>query len=141
MFSTIVVGTDGSESANAAVERAGELAAICGGTLHLVFGCGEPAIASASVVGIPVAPVSTEDLEAEFESQAAAVRAKGVEVQIHVVRSSGPDAVLSAAENLEADLIVVGNRGMTGTRRFLLGSVPNAVSHHSPCSVLIIHTT
>ena len=51
------------------------------------------------------------------------------------------DAILDVAEETNADLIVVGNKGMTGTKRFLLGSVPNKVSHHAPCSVLIIRTT
>ena len=140
MFSTIVVGTDGSETANAAVARAGELAKMCGGSLHLVFGCGQPAIASASVVGVPVAPVAIEDIKNEFEAQAQPLRDEGVDVEVHVSAVSGPDAVLTAAEEVDADLIVVGNRGMSGTRRFLLGSVPNAVSHHAPCSVLIVHT-
>jgi nucleotide-binding universal stress UspA family protein len=45
------------------------------------------------------------------------------------------------AEERGSDLIVVGNKGMTGAKRFLLGSVPNKVSHHAPCSVLIIRTT
>jgi len=47
----------------------------------------------------------------------------------------------AAAEEREADLIIVGNKGMTGAKRFLLGSVPNKISHHAPCSVLIIRTT
>ena len=47
------------------------------------------------------------------------------------------DAILDVAEEENADLIVVGNKGMTGAKRFLLGSVPNKVSHHAPCSVLI----
>ncbi|HRV60538.1 MAG TPA: universal stress protein [Solirubrobacterales bacterium] len=51
------------------------------------------------------------------------------------------DAILKVAEDLDADLIVVGNKGMTGARRFLLGSVPNKVSHHAPCSVFIARTT
>jgi len=51
------------------------------------------------------------------------------------------DAILDVAEEQEADLVVVGNKGMTGAKRFLLGSVPNKVSHHAPCSVLIIRTT
>ena len=48
-----------------------------------------------------------------------------------------------AGEHLEPppDLVVVGNKGMTGARRFLLGSVPNNISHHAPCSVLIVKTT
>jgi nucleotide-binding universal stress UspA family protein len=43
------------------------------------------------------------------------------------------------AAHLQADLVVVGNKGMQGGRRFL-GSVPNTVSHHAPCSVLIVDT-
>jgi nucleotide-binding universal stress UspA family protein len=51
------------------------------------------------------------------------------------------DAILDVAEELAAELIVVGNKGMTGAKRFLLGSVPNRVSHHAPCSVMIVRTT
>ena len=59
------------------------------------------------------------------------------------VRAPGrpADAILDVAEEKDADLIVVGNKGMTGAKRFLLGSVPNKVSHHAPCSVMIIRTT
>ena len=56
-------------------------------------------------------------------------------------RAIPADAILDVAEERDADLIIVGNKGMTGARRFLLGSVPNKVSHHAPCSVLIIRTT
>jgi nucleotide-binding universal stress UspA family protein len=51
------------------------------------------------------------------------------------------DAILDVAEEKNADLVIVGNKGMTGAKRFLLGSVPNKVSHHAPCSVLIIRTS
>ena len=58
-------------------------------------------------------------------------------------RASGDaaDAIVDVAEEQRCDLIVVGNKGMTGAKRFLLGSVPNKVSHHAPCSVLIVRTT
>jgi nucleotide-binding universal stress UspA family protein len=49
--------------------------------------------------------------------------------------------LISTAEEVGADLIVVGNRGMGGVARFLLGSVPNRVAHHAPCAVLIAHTS
>jgi nucleotide-binding universal stress UspA family protein len=62
-------------------------------------------------------------------------------VQTHPVEGDPAEAVLSVAEETKADLIVVGNKGMTGARRFVLGSVPNNVSHHAPCSVLIVRTT
>lgn len=56
------------------------------------------------------------------------------------VAGSAAEVLLSVAAETHADLIVVGNRGMTGAQRFLLGSVPSRVSHHAPCSVLIVHT-
>ena len=68
-------------------------------------------------------------------------REAGVEVEIFARQGDPADAILDVAEETKADLIVVGNKGMTGARRFLLGSVPNKVSHHAPCSVLIIRTT
>jgi nucleotide-binding universal stress UspA family protein len=57
------------------------------------------------------------------------------------VRSGDPaNALIDVAEAVGADLIVVGNRGMEGKKRFVLGSVPNKVSHHCPCSLLIVDT-
>ena len=65
----------------------------------------------------------------------------GVQAAVHARQGDPADAILDVAEETRADLIVVGNKGMTGAKRFLLGSVPNKVSHHAPCSVLIIRTT
>jgi len=62
-------------------------------------------------------------------------------VQTHPVEGDPAEAILNIAEGTDADLIVVGNKGMTGARRFLLGSVPNNISHHAPCSVIIVRTT
>jgi nucleotide-binding universal stress UspA family protein len=64
-----------------------------------------------------------------------------VAVDVYARQGDPADAILDVAEELKADLIIVGNKGMTGAKRFLLGSVPNKVSHHAPCSVLIIRTT
>jgi nucleotide-binding universal stress UspA family protein len=64
-----------------------------------------------------------------------------MEVQTFAREGDPADAILDVAEERGSDLIVVGNKGMTGAKRFLLGSVPNKVSHHAPCSVLIIRTT
>jgi len=68
-------------------------------------------------------------------------RAAGVEVRTHPIQGDPAEAILSVAEEIKADLIVVGNKGMTGARRYILGSVPNNVSHHAPCSVIIVRTT
>jgi nucleotide-binding universal stress UspA family protein len=63
-----------------------------------------------------------------------------LKIETHARQGDPADALLDVAEERDADLIVVGNKGMTGAKRFLLGSVPNKVSHHAPCSVLIIRT-
>ena len=65
----------------------------------------------------------------------------GVEVATYARQGDPADAILDVAEEQKADLIVVGNKGMSGAKRFLLGSVPNKVSHHAPCTVMIIRTT
>ena len=69
------------------------------------------------------------------------IKEAGVNVETYSRQGDPADAILDVAEEKNADLIVVGNKGMTGAKRFLLGSVPNKVSHHAPCSVMIIRTT
>ena len=64
-----------------------------------------------------------------------------METRIYAREGDPADAILDVAEELGSELIVVGNKGMTGAKRFLLGSVPNKVSHHAPCAVMIIRTT
>jgi nucleotide-binding universal stress UspA family protein len=82
-----------------------------------------------------------EDVNLVLEAAAAEARKEGIEVQTHPVEADPAEAILNVAEQTKADLIVVGNKGMTGARRYLLGSVPNNVSHHAPCSVIIVRTT
>jgi len=74
---------------------------------------------------------------AQQEAEAAGVQA----VETFARQGDAADAIIDVAEEQRADLIVVGNKGMTGAKRFLLGSVPNKVSHHAPCSVLVVRTT
>lgn len=142
MYQNIVVGTDGSERAAVAVEHAAELARLSGGRLHLVQGCGSPLL-SIPMYGDSNA-VDHDDVvkgvEAELEPLAGRLRSTGIDVELHVMAASGHSAVCDVADSTNADLIVVGNRGMTGARR-LLGSVPNSVAHRARCSVLIVHTS
>ncbi len=58
-----------------------------------------------------------------------------------LVRTGDPATVLLDEAERGYDLLVVGNKGMTGAARFLLGSVPNKVSHHAPCALLIVRTS
>ena len=82
-----------------------------------------------------------EDVNATLEARGRHGEAAGVEAEPHPREGDPADAILDVAEEIGADLIVVGNKGMTGAKRFLLGSVPNKVSHHAPCSVYIVRTT
>ena len=147
MFGSIVVGTDGSDTAKQAVRQATELAKAVGATIDLVSAY-EP-VSSARLreeqTQVPkdlewmVNP--REDVDGTLAEAADTVKGEGIEVQVHPREGDPADAILDVAEERGAGLIVVGNKGMTGAKRFLLGSVPNKVSHHAPCSVLIIRTT
>jgi nucleotide-binding universal stress UspA family protein len=147
MFRTIVVGTDGSDTARQAVREAVELAAALGASIELVSAY-EPIAGQRLREEAREAPRdlqwmvnAREDVEATLREAAEEVAAAGVPVRTHHREGDAADAILDVAEERGADLIVVGNKGMTGAKRFLLGSVPNKVSHHAPCSVLIIRTT
>ncbi len=83
-----------------------------------------------------------EDVLAVLEDALELAREGGVEnVETFARQGDAADAIIDVAEEQGCDLIVVGNKGMTGAKRFLLGSVPNKISHHAPCSVLIVRTT
>jgi nucleotide-binding universal stress UspA family protein len=147
VFKRIVVGTDGSETAGGAVRQAVELAKLSGAQLSIVSAY-QPAPGRRVQAEQREAPADVlyelgprEDVNIILDAAAADARKEGVEVQTHPVEADPADAILNVAEQTSADLIVVGNKGMTGARRYLLGSVPNNISHHSPCSVLIVQTT
>jgi nucleotide-binding universal stress UspA family protein len=147
VFTRIVVGTDGSETAAEAVRQAVDLAKLSGAKLSVVSAY-EPVSKRRVEVERLDAPADVqheigprEDVNLILDAAAAAAKREGVEVQTHPVEGNPADAILTAAEETGADLIVVGNKGMAGARRFLLGSVPNNVSHHAPCSVIIVRTT
>src|SRR5947209_19121146 len=148
MYGSIVVGTDGSETAKEAVRQAGELAKAVGASILLVSAY-EPVpearlrherTAVPEDVSWMVNP--REDVQAVLDDEAERVKQAGVaDVDTYAREGDPADAILDVAEEQKADLIVVGNKGMTGARRFLLGSVPNKVSHHAPCNVMIVRTT
>ena len=146
MYRQIVVGTDGSETAAKAVGQAAELAASVGATL-LVVSAFEPVSGSrlreeASQVPDDVRWMVNprEDVDATLQAAVELAAERGAESKTFARQGDPADAILDVAEEQGADLIVVGNKGMTGAKRFLLGSVPNKVSHHAPCSVLIVRT-
>jgi nucleotide-binding universal stress UspA family protein len=147
MFGSIVVGTDGSDTATEAVRQATELARDVGARLFVVSAY-EPVPEGRLRSERRDAPDDLqwtinprEDVEATLGKCAETIQEQGVNVQTFAREGDPADAILDVAEEQNADLIVVGNKGMTGAKRFLLGSVPTTVSHHAPCSVLIIRTT
>jgi nucleotide-binding universal stress UspA family protein len=143
VFSIIVVGTDGSETASEAVALAVQLAKENQATLHLVVGVHTPA-----AIAVPAGGASISDPSGGSQLRNAAHRmlenvAGGVEdleVEIHTDVGNPADVIVRVADKVGADLIVVGSKGMRGTRR-ILGSVPNSVAHKAGCHVLIAKTT
>ncbi len=147
MFGSIVVGTDGSDTATEAVRAAIDLAKATGASLKLVSAY-EPVSNQRLREESTQVPEDMqwmvnprEDVDATLETAADLAAKAEVQVERFARQGDPADAILDVAEETKADLIIVGNKGMTGARRFLLGSVPNKVSHHAPCSVLIIRTT
>ena len=141
MYSSIVVGIDASPTAERALERAIAIARDSGARLHIVSAY-EPLPAKVTG-GAPaaedfVAPSSFK-ADAVLERALDLTREGGLEVEQHAPKGSPADAIVSVAEQAGADLIVIGSVGMQGPKR-IFGSVPNKVSHRSPCDLLIVHT-
>jgi nucleotide-binding universal stress UspA family protein len=147
MFGSIVVGTDGSETAGEAVRQATELAKAIGASVYLVSAF-EPVGNQRLREERQQVPEDMswmvnerEDVNATLRDAEEQLKEQGVKVETFARQGDPADAILDVAEEQNADLIIVGNKGMSGAKRFLLGSVPNKVSHHAPCSVMIIRTT
>ncbi len=122
MYERILVGTDGSPTAAKAVDRAAELAATVGARL--------------TIVSVGDRSRAEQVVQSEKERLAA-----GPGIEVDTVTATGDPAGVLADMAAAYDLLVVGNKGMTGASRFFLGSVPNKVSHHAPASLLIVRTT
>ena len=143
MYKAIVVGTDGSGRASVAVREALALAKASAATLHVVH-----VVRTASMLGVEYAAdavaAASEDMRDEGDRICAQVATdaerQGVATQRHNIEGDPADMLIKVAEAVDADLVVIGNRGMSGIKRFMLGSVPNKVSHHCPCSLLIVNT-
>jgi nucleotide-binding universal stress UspA family protein len=133
------VGTDGSGTAGAAVEHAVALAKVSGAELLVLTAYHQPADATPpfqmapEFPGAEVAKGILEDVEKRYGGE--------VKLRALSIEATPTDAIIETADREKVDLVVVGNRGMGVAKRFVLGSVPNAISHHAPCHVLIVHTT
>ena len=147
MFDSMVVGTDGSDTAKEAVRQATDLAKRLDAKVHLVSAY-EPVPEGRLREERQQVPDDLqwmvnprEDVDATLNDAAEIAQEAGVDAEKFARQGDPADAILDVAEEQNADLIIVGNKGMSGAKRFLLGSVPNKVSHHAPSSVMIIRTT
>jgi nucleotide-binding universal stress UspA family protein len=125
VYRKILVGSDGSPTAHKAVDRAAALAEATGAELTVLT------VGTADRAGAVV------------EAEAKRISEANPNVALRTKTESGDPShvILDEAEAGGYDLLVVGNKGMTGASRFFLGSVPNKVSHHAPCALLIVRTT
>jgi nucleotide-binding universal stress UspA family protein len=146
-YSTVLVGTDGSESSFRAVDRAAEVATGAGATLLLVTAyhpmSSREQQAAAEALGGESYKVSgatpAEDVLREACERATSA---GVEkTETFAVQGDAVDEIARVAKERDVDLIVVGNRGLNSLAGRLLGSVPANISHRAGCDVLIVHTT
>ena len=140
MFSTVVVGADDSSTAREAVVIAADVAASGGGQLHIVTAYDPKSVQLEQLPDELRYAAGEHPAEALLRRLSELVRERGLEPIVHAAEGDPVDAIVAVAESVDADLIVVGNRGMKGVRR-VLGSVPNSVAHKAPCSVLIADTT
>jgi len=147
MYGTIVVGTDGSPTAGLAVERAAALAAATGDRLVLVSAY-RPVPEDRLAEERRDAPEDIawrinrrEEVDSLLAAAAKAAGALGARVEVKAVVGPPADVILDVVDQESAGLVVVGNVGMTGARRFLVGSVPNKITHHAACDVLVVRTT
>jgi nucleotide-binding universal stress UspA family protein len=141
MYRTIVIGSDGSDSSAIAVQSAAELVAAIGGHLHVVT------VSDDQKHGGGLSSLAQQWADPEQDSRdalSAAVRiadAAGAAVSTHSPHGDPASAIIKVANEVHADLIVVGNRGMRSASRFAAESVPGRLALHAPCSVLIVRTS
>jgi nucleotide-binding universal stress UspA family protein len=143
MLSTIVVGTDGSETAAKAVDFAVDMAERYGSRLVIASSYSpipEDRLAKEQAdapqeVKWSINP--TEDVDATLREVEEKAQERGIKTVSEARQGDPADVLCEIAEQHDADLLVVGNKGM---HRRILGSVPNSVSHKAPCSVVIVKT-
>lgn len=138
MSGIIVVGVDGSGTANKAAESARDLAASLGASLHVVSAFDSDRV-EVFGSGSDQLTVSNEDAAEHVARTVADTLGREVELTYSAVRGRPADALIKEALRVDARIIVVGNRRMQGIGR-VLGSVANSVAHHAPCDVYIANT-
>jgi len=136
----IIVATDFSEVASVGIRWALDLAKDHDGRLRLVHALRLPSHATPY---LPPPPDLAQDLQrdvaAKLEEEAAAARSTGIQVSIDLRNEDADDAINAAAREWEADLIVIGTRGLSTLEHLFLGSTAERVLERAPCPVLAVH--
>lgn len=145
MYTRVLVGVDGSATAARAGERAITLAAECAAELHVVDVVTTPSVGVA--VGPAGADAITRRLAGEVERASEALRsthqraqAAGLDAVTHLAHGEPAAAIIATADAIGADVIVVGDRGIDASGRYVLGSVPETVLFGASCDVLVVRT-
>jgi nucleotide-binding universal stress UspA family protein len=143
MVRTIAVGTDGSDTASRAVEFAMDMAERYGAKLVIASAykpVSEDRIRKEQVDApqeIQWSINPSEDVDRTLREAEETAKERGLKYASEARNGDPADVLCDIAEAHEADVLVVGNKGM---ERRILGSVPNSVSHKAPCSVMIVKT-
>jgi nucleotide-binding universal stress UspA family protein len=143
----IVIGLDGSAGAEAAVQWCAAMGALIDAEIIAVNAMApvNAILPSASPAEIPpiiddsaIEAGVHQELATELEEWCAPLRDAGVTYRSYVVDGSIIDALLSVADEVDADLVVVGREKHGGIKEKLLGSVPNHLMHHCGCPVVVV---
>jgi nucleotide-binding universal stress UspA family protein len=140
MFDVVLGGADDSATARRAVESACEICAMSKGTLHILTAFEQLSTVGASSAHEFKNVITEDDGQALLQTLSFIAKKHNVEPVLHGAKGDPADILTANADEVGADLIVVGNRGMKGVRR-VLGSVPNSDARGAACSVLIVDTT
>jgi nucleotide-binding universal stress UspA family protein len=138
-MNSIVVGTDGSSGAEAAVRKVIELAGGSGATIHLV--CAYPGRSTLERLGLTAKtdPIDMRGVAADVIARdERRFEEAGFKVETHAQEGDPAETLISIATEKKAELIAIGSHGTTGMKRFALGSVASKLSHHAPTSVLVV---
>jgi len=147
-YTSIVVGTDGSATAERAAQEAAGLAAEEGARL-VVVSAYQPKGEVVTRTDAERVPADLRYLLADrTQAEELAERGRSIardagvaKVVVQAIEGDPAAVLLEAAKDFDADLIVVGSKGLTSDAHFILGSVASSVAHHAPCDVLVAHTT
>jgi nucleotide-binding universal stress UspA family protein len=138
MLATVAVGTDGSTTASKAVEVAAEIARRFDAKLVLLSAfkdAREPAADAAELQWVSNNDSRVREILSRTEQD---LREQRIDCRTMIDEGDPGEVLIRLAEECDADLLVIGNRGL---QRRVLGSVPNTVTHKAPCSVYVVKTT